>query len=174
MVSNNDNVTGDHLCSLRFSTGAFAMDWHHCDQISNYVSRVVASKKADSFVFSNLFSTVINEILEAVFRSNSGSDNITIDIYQAENDSLIISSIPVNDVSLAFYEKVILNLEKGNAKDLYRDLIKSDKGFVPETGFYELAADYDATITMENKPDDQRVILSVRVCLESGTEENAK
>lgn len=166
MIVNNDNITGNQLCSLRFSAMAFTKDWCHCDQLSNYVSRLVSSNKIDSFVFSNLFSTVINEVLEAIFRNNSGNDHVEVSIYQAGNDSLIVSSIPVDDVSRDFYDRVISGLKNGDAKDMYRELIKREKGFAPETGFYELAADYDADISLEHKPDGKRIALSVRVCLE--------
>ena len=56
---------GSRLCKMTLASDGFAADWRHCDLLSNYVSHVVSFDKPDPFVFSNLLSTVINEILES-------------------------------------------------------------------------------------------------------------
>ena len=155
----------DCLCSVKIATDGFAADWDHCDQLSNYVSHVVSFDKPDAFAFSNLLSTVVNEILEVIYKNHGSGDPITLTLYQVGRDTVIVCEVTVNDDARTFYLKAADNLQSGDVESRYRESIMGNEEIPQEIGFFELAADYGAHIDIEDIPEKNRVRLTVRVYL---------
>ena len=154
----------NRLASLSFTVDEFAADWQHCDQLANYLSRAVSFDKPDSFVFANLLSTVLNEILETMYREHSGGA-LGLDLHQAGTDTVIVARIPVADGSRSFYENTLSALKSGDAGERYRNEMMKDEELSHAIGFYELAADYDASVTVSSVTDSEMSV-TVRVNLD--------
>lgn len=167
VMVNDENL----LCRLSVSAESFSRDWAHCDQLSNYLSRIVSFDKADSFIFSNLLSTVLNEILETIFLNHSDNYSIIVSLYQSGDDTVIISDIPVDSESALFYSTVASDIENGDPSEMYRNEMGKNGEISRAVGFYELAADYGAMIICNEHPEDHMLRLCVTVKLERFVEE---
>ncbi len=161
-------ITDDDLllCRLAVSADSFSMDWAHCDQLSNYLARVVGFDRADTFIFSNLLSTVLNEILEAIFLNHANDGSIVLSLYQSGEDTVIISDIPVDEEANAFYVTTASDIEKGDASEMYRREMIKEKEVSRAIGFYELAADYGARIGVKEQFESGVLRLCVSVQLD--------
>lgn len=160
----------DLLCRLSVSAESFSKDWAHCDQLSNYLSRIVSFDKPDSFIFSNLLSTVLNEILEVLFFNHSNNKSIVWSLYQQGENTVIVSDIPVDSQIALFYSTAASNIENGDPSEMYRSEMSKEGGISRAIGLYELAADYGAKISIREQPEHHMLRLYVSVQLDKFVE----
>ncbi len=168
-----DMESSKHLCTLKFTTDIFASDWGHCDKMSNYIARALSFGKPDPFVFGNLLSTVINEILELIFWNHAKNGLIVIDLYNQGNNTIIQVKIPVDDDLVSFYHRV-LSLKKLSRKqisDMYCEKMMAKGELTRDIGFYELFADYGADMDIKYLSGDNSLTLFVNVDLDTLLEE---
>lgn len=153
------------LCGATFSAQLFAADWSHCSLVSNYLSRVVSFTEADPFAFWNLLSTIINEILEAIFWHHAARGQIQLRLVEEGEDTLIVFHIPVDEQSREFYQRTLAAMEGNDVARLYRDEILREGPVSPAIGFFEIAANYGARFDLADDLDAQELRLAVRVNL---------
>ena len=65
----------------RFELAAFGRSWRHCDLTSNYLGRA-AGRGPDDRRLYYLCSTVVNELLEIVFRHGARQGTMNIDLFE--------------------------------------------------------------------------------------------
>lgn len=153
------------LLQLELEASAFAADWRHCDQIANYVARLMSFDRADPFLYSNLLSTVLNELVEIVFFRHQSQGRLRCRFTRDGAVDRIEFEIPVETYHRDFYERAVTHAQSAMVGELYtRSLLGElppDRGI----GFLELAADYGAQIWMEMLPEGRslRLVIDVRL-----------
>jgi len=153
-----------------FSLQGYLNDWQHCSQLSDYLAQFVSTKQIDPDSFSNLLSTILNEVLESIYHYSKKDGNVIIDIYNQDFCVIVKAAIPVDQQSHSFYNNVLYEINNNNPNDLYSNELKR---YLAETdsstshtamGFYEIVSEYGAKIALhENKPD--KITLSIQFCL---------
>ena len=68
------------VCGISLALEGFTAEWRHCDIVSNYISRAASFNRADAFLYSNLLSTVVNELLEVAFWHHDSGEPLNLDI----------------------------------------------------------------------------------------------
>src|SRR3954470_15854564 len=95
------------LVELTLDADAFAGDWRHCDLVANYLAQLVAHDRPDSFLYANLLSTVLNELLESVFARRQRAGAVTCTLLREGRGDRIELLIPVDAAARAFYEEAV-------------------------------------------------------------------
>ena len=137
----------EKLFEFRMAAGAFAADWSHCDRISSYVADLVSHGQADTLRYSNLFSSVLNELLETVFRNHIAKGAVVCAVSRASSLDRIELTIPCDAAARAFYGAAIADACKPDAAERY---LKSMLAAAGGNGLMELAVDYRARFSLRD------------------------
>ena len=140
--------------------GVFASDWTHCDRISSYVARMVSHNRLDSLLYSNLFSSAMNELLETVFRIHAPYGRFACVVERSERIDRVRLLVPCRSTDLEFYRQAAHQARRKDAGDLYRAALLSPGPLSPFTGLLELAVDYDALISIEEHGDESLSVIA--------------
>jgi hypothetical protein len=135
---------------------------------------MVSFGKADPFAFSNLLSTVINEVLEIVFLQHAEGPPIELGLYQLGAETLIVTDLSVDQKSRAFYLDTARELETRDVQSLYTAEILREGPASRAIGLYELAANYGARIEVADKLPEKKLCLRIWVALDCLVEEQQK
>ena len=122
----------------------FSSDWIHCDRISSYVARMVCQNSADPLYHANLFSSVLNELLEIVFFNHGKDGDFTCRVSRAGVADVIEIDLPCDEKTMAFYTEVVGIQDRDDIADLYRAALFGAGQTDSRLGIYELAVDYAA------------------------------
>ena len=157
------------LIKATLALDAFSSDWKHCDQTANYLAQFVSADRPDPSVFSNLLSTVLNEILEVIYGHHPGMGSALVAIGTVRQEIHIEITLPVDDTTRRFYAEALDPLKTEDPAVLYqRELERLYSGPPhPAMGLYELAADYGAKIE-KKEIDSSTLAISVRLSISSG------
>ncbi len=143
----------------------FSSNWAHCDRISTYVARMVSHNRADSLLYSNLFSSALNELLETVFRSHSGEGSFVCAVRRCGEVDRIELCVPCGADQIGFYRDAMTIVKSADAADRYRQALFSSETLDPAIGLLELVVDYSAQLSIEPM-DDDRIRLIADLALE--------
>ncbi len=137
------------LIQMDLEVVAFAADWKHCDQVANYMARAVSFDRADTFLYSNQLSTVLNELLEIAFYQHRVVGALRCTLFRDGPLDRIEMRIPVDALQSEFYRNATAAAQSPDVAELYTRSLLGEG--VPEhlSGFLELAADYGAGIWLE-------------------------
>jgi hypothetical protein len=157
------------LIKATLALDAFSSDWKHCDQTANYLAQFVSADRPDPSVFSNLLSTVLNEILEVVYGHHPGVGAALVAISALGQEIHIELTLPVDEATRQFYAEALEPLSREDPMTLYqRELERLYSGPPhPAMGLYELAADYGAKVE-KKEADPSTLMISVRLSISSG------
>jgi hypothetical protein len=147
---------------------AFAGDWSHCDQVANYLAQLVSHDRADTFLYSNLLSTVLNELLEAVFARHRPAGNLQCLLGRSGAVDRIELAIPVDDEARGFYERSVAAARETGVAEIYTRSLLGKEPPERSLGILELAADYGARFSIESAAGPGEIRLVVEVSLEDG------
>jgi hypothetical protein len=156
------------LVELELDLAAFAADWNHCDQIANYLAQLVSHDRPDTFLYANLLSTVLNELLEVVYARHQPAGAVKCTLRRTGPTDHLEFRIPVDQEARGFYLRSVHAAESPAVAERYtRALLGSD---APDRalGFLELAADYGARFSIEEVAGETEIRLTVQVTLEDG------
>jgi hypothetical protein len=137
------------MLEIEMDIDVFASNWTHCDRISTYLSRMVSHNRTDSLLYSNLFSSALNELLETVFRTHQAGGRFRCHVLRAGAIDRIELTIPTDSEQEAFYTDAVRVLRGANVSDRYRQALFSAGPVDPRIGLYELAVDYGASFSVE-------------------------
>jgi hypothetical protein len=154
------------LLELELDPSAFTKDWRHCDLVANYLSRLASFDRTDTFFYSNLLSTVLNELMEIAFFKHHPAGPLTCKLLRSGPVDRVELLIPVNDASRSFYERAVEEAQSSRAAEAYAQALLGEDRTNPALGLLELASDYGASIRLEPEPESARLRLSVEVRLE--------
>lgn len=140
------------LLEIALGVGTFSSNWAHCDRIASYVARLVSHNRTDSLLYSNLFSSALNELLETAFRAHRGDGELGCSVSRAGGVDRIELTIPCDDALRRFYASTIEDLHRGDAAERYVEALLAEGDLDPRIGLLELAVDYKARLSL--KPGD--------------------
>ncbi|WP_092588095.1 ubiquinone biosynthesis methyltransferase UbiE [Rhizobium mongolense] len=129
---------------------SFTADWLHCDQLSNYVARMVSHDRRDPVRHSNLLSSALNELLEMSFRSEADDGDFVCNFYRCQQTERIELIFPCPPEQRQFYKKIVLGLKTGQALKNYCNLITSDAASDGQAILLGLVVNYDAEIQIRD------------------------
>lgn len=137
------------LFQLDLDAGAFSADWRHCDRVANYLARLASFDRSDTLLYSNLFSTVMNELFEIAFLHHTPPGAVRCTVSRAGALDRIELEIPAGEADFAFYESAVAAAQSPDVKEEYTTALLSADRAPVSAGFLELAADYGAGMWLE-------------------------
>jgi hypothetical protein len=153
-TSEGSRVSGfQPLVQIDMEIRVFGLSWAHCDRISTYVARMVSHNRTDSLLYSNLFSSALNELLETVFRMHSGEGRFVCSVLRNGPIDRIELTVPCDDGKAGFYSEAMNLACSPEAAERYRKALFSTGPLEPGIGLLELAVDYDAKMSVETVGD---------------------
>lgn len=156
------------LVELDLETTSFAADWNHCDQVANYLAQLVSHDRRDSFLYANLLSTVLNELLEVVYAQHNPAGALKCSVAREGQVDRIALTIPVDDNARAFYERSVIATQNAAVAETYTRALLGEEPPDRALGFLELAANYGARLAIEQSATATEIHLTVEVTLEDG------
>lgn len=148
------------LLEVALGTETFAANWAHCDRIATYVARMVSHNRTDSLLYSNLFSSALNELLETAFRAHRQGGEINCTISRAGAVDRIALTIPCDDKLRSFYLDAINSLSADDVGDRYVAALLAEGELDPRIGLLELAVDYRAALSITPSEDDKVCLIA--------------
>jgi len=136
------------LLNLEMEMATFTADWLHCDQLSNYVARVVSHDRHDPLRHSNLLSSALNELLEMSFRSDAKDGELICGFYRHQHIERIELSFPCPSQQRRFYSALVDGLKDGNTLATYVDIIADETAPIEQAVLMGLTVNYDAEIEL--------------------------
>ncbi len=161
------------LLRLEIDAAAVATDWRHCDRMANYLARLASFDRTDAFLYSNLLSTVLNELFEIVFWHHEVPGAVNCTLLRSGDTDRIELEIPIDEPDRSFYETAVAQAQLPDAAVNYTRSMFGDATPDRAIGLLELAADYGAGIWLESHPESAVVRLTVEVTLENGATSTA-
>ncbi len=153
------------LFELDMPIEGFSSHWAHCDKISTYAARMIGHNRRDSLLYSNLFSSAFNELLETVFRSHHGGGNFVCRVLRDGDTDRIELTIPCDEGLGRFYTTSVASLSDVDREEKYRAALLSDAPLTPGIGLMELAVDYAAEFKISDF-DGRAIRLTTDLILE--------
>jgi len=147
----------------------FCSDWTHCDLMSGYLARMVSHNRLDSLLFSNLYSSALNELLEAVYRLHGESGKLECDVRRKGNLDRIVLTFPADEATYSAYQDAIDKVSGENAEALYLEALFTEGEPEASLGLLELGVDYDARLAID-RCEDGRMRLIADLALEDEKE----
>lgn len=154
------------LLQIDMDVDVFASNWSHCDRLSSYMARMVSHNRTDSLLYTNLFSSAVNELLETVFRSSEGDGKFACSVSRSDTSDRIELTIPCGIEGTAFFRDTMSKLSRPDVGAVYRSALLAEGPLDPGIGLLELAVDYNARIVVE-EPDGKNVRLIAELALEN-------
>lgn len=149
------------LITMRLGAAGFAQHWKHCDLVANYLGRFTSELLQKSDSHANLVSTVLNELLEVVFRRNAGKGEIEISITGDSAYLVVKILVPVNEEQLSFYQDMTALVQRSDVAELYQKHLTAaslDENLLT-LSLLELATSYQAVLQLETLMERSRVLL---------------
>lgn len=154
------------MLEVEMDVDVFASNWSHCDRISSYLARMVSHNRTDSLLYSNLFSSALNELLETAFRIHRIRGGLfQCHVLRKGPVDRIELTIPVTEDQEAFYSSAISAVGGRSISDLYRDALFAAGPLDERIGLFELAVDYGAVFSVE-RPGTAMLRLIAELALE--------
>lgn len=147
----------------------FCSDWTHCDLMSGYLARMVSHNRLDSLLFSNLYSSALNELLEAVYRTHGKTGKLDCAVQRRGNLDRIVLTFPADEETFRIYEDAIRKVDAENAEALYLEALFADQEPGASLGLLELGVDYGARLAID-RCEDGRMRLIADLALEDEKE----
>jgi hypothetical protein len=157
--------TFEPLLQIGMDIDVFTSNWAYCDRLSSYAARMVSHNRIDSLLYSNLFSSALNELLETVFRAHGSGGNFMCSISRLANKDRIELTIPCKAREAQFYLDAMKRLSRSDVAEKYRSALFAEGALDPDIGLFELAVDYDASISVETT-DENTIRLIADLALE--------
>jgi hypothetical protein len=135
------------LIEVDMDVDVFGANWSHCDHLSSYMARMVSHNRSDSLLYSNLFSSALNELLETAFRAHAAPGTFRCRVWRRGAVDRVELVIPCESGQRDFYIEAVTLSSRSDAVDRYRGMLFAEDEFDTRTGLFELAVDYEADIS---------------------------
>ncbi len=143
-------ATFEPLLQIEMEMGTFLSNWHHCDQLSTFIARIISHNRTDPVRHSNFFSSALNELLEVSFRGGSPDGQIGCAVYRHGRTERVKLTFPCLSRQRQFFSEAVSNTRREDALARYLDSIST--GLTPsrDVVLLDLAINFDAQIRLEN------------------------
>ena len=152
------------LLVIGMGVDVFASEWRYCDRVSSYVARMVSHDRTDSLLYSNLFSSALNELLETVFRYHGAEGELSCRVLRDGPRDCIELRIPCDADAKAFFVDAARLLGRRDVAEHYRAALFAEGPLDPRMGLLELCVDYAADIRIDTI--DSGIVLTAQFNLE--------
>jgi hypothetical protein len=146
--------TFEPLFQIGMDIDVFTSNWAYCDRLSSYAARMVSHNRIDSLLYSNLFSSALNELLETVFRTHGSGGSFMCSISRLANKDRIELTIPCKAREAQFYVDAMERLSRTDVAEQYRSALFAEGALDPDIGLFELVVDYEASISVETTEEN--------------------
>ncbi|OJT99893.1 MAG: hypothetical protein BGN83_03330 [Rhizobium sp. 63-7] len=136
------------LLQFDMQIDGFSSNWAYCDRLSSFVARMIGHNRTDSLLYSNLFSSAFNELLETAFRIHGRGGDFVCRVWRNGPTDRIELTIPCDDELGAFYNEAVTTLAADNLAERYHAALFSEGPLQPSIGLMELAVDYNARLSI--------------------------
>jgi hypothetical protein len=168
MLGTTETAGRDLVFGIAIRTDLFASDWATCDRVANYAATLVSHRRVDPLRYANLFSSVLNELLETAFRRHAPDGEIRCNVYRGAPRDCIELTVPSNAAVHDFYSSAVAEACHEDVGDRYVAALFEDRQVDPAIALLELAADYQARMTLEAREPDQLTLTVDLVLDEAG------
>src|SRR3954470_11729129 len=107
------------LVSLQLETTGLGAVWGHCDQIQNYLAQLASHDRTDTFLYANLLSTVLNELLEVVFSRHQPPGMVNCRLLRRDRTDRVELTLSVDAAGRDFYERSVAAAQASGVSELY-------------------------------------------------------
>ncbi|MDQ6433871.1 ubiquinone biosynthesis methyltransferase UbiE [Mesorhizobium sp. LHD-90] len=143
------------MIQVDMQIASFQSNWTHCDYIATYLARVISHNRPDSVLFSNLFSSVLNELLEITFRTRHRTGALACAVSRHVDTDRIEISFACGAEERRFFETNVSRIRSGeDLRARYLDSLSGDVGPSREMTLLELAVNYRATLSLRANEDE--------------------
>jgi hypothetical protein len=160
-------ATFESMIEVDMEINAFLSAWLHCDYLSTYLARMISHNRSDSVLYSNLFSSALNELLEVAFRTRHPAGDLACRVYRQGETDRVELTFPCTPEERQFYEHA-LQIVGVEARDRYLNSVSGDLAPSRNVVLSELVIDYNATLRIEES-DGDTITLIVDLPLEGLT-----
>ncbi|MBP0583017.1 ubiquinone biosynthesis methyltransferase UbiE [Labrys sp. LIt4] len=154
----NHTATLDHdfhiMVQIDMEMEAFNSNWTHCDYISTFLARMISHNRPDSVLFTNLFSSALNELLEITFRSNHVGGTFVCKISRQGDTERVELTFTCSQDERDFFKQAVARLRSSRAEADYMDSLADAAEVGRDMLLVELAVSYSAAVTLTTVGDD--------------------
>ncbi|MBB3458529.1 hypothetical protein FHT86_006855 [Rhizobium sp. BK313] len=152
------------MLELEMEMEIFMSDWLHCNQLSNYVARMVSHDRSDPVRHANLLSSALNELFEISFRSGCAPGRLHCNISRGDNLERIALTFPCASEQHHLYRDATAHASGGGALQRYLEALADENSAQEDIVLLGLAVNYDASLSLQ-EVDDQAltVVLDIPV-----------
>lgn len=138
----------------------FLSAWSHCDYLSTYVARMVSHNRSDSVLYSTLFSSALNELLEVSFRTHHPNGSLVCRVSRRGATERVELTFPCTREDRELYEEAARYSRSDEAEDRY--LASLSQGTVPSSDVVlrELAINHDAVLRIKAGDGDMITLIA--------------
>lgn len=147
------------LVELVMSDQAFSAHWSQCDSIAAYFARAIGHNRTDSTLYSSLFSSALNELLEIAYRNQRSPGVVVCKVSRREDADRIEISIPCETSEGRSLLRAVEQLSGPGSEARYMAALTSKEGESPDIGLLELAHDYNANISANSEADGKITLI---------------
>ncbi|MDW6023484.1 ubiquinone biosynthesis methyltransferase UbiE [Mesorhizobium sp. BAC0120] len=133
---------------------SFISDWQHCDHISSYLARTISHNRPDSVLYSNLYSSAFNELLEVAFRTRHPAGVLACKLSRDGDRDRIELTFPCTEEERQFYQYAVSQIQDTSARERYLVSLSGDVAPSRDIVLLELALDYNAGLSLETTDAD--------------------
>ncbi|OCC05759.1 hypothetical protein BA190_06605 [Labrys sp. WJW] len=142
------------MVHIDMEMGTFISNWTHCDYIATFLARTISHNRPDSVLFSNLFSSALNELLELTFRSRHAGGTFACRILRQDTIDRVELTFTSTKEEQRFFEQAIARIRGGDAEADYMSSLSGDPGPSRDILLVELAVSYGATVSINAHTND--------------------
>lgn len=146
-----ESAAFERLLQFEMEMEAFLSNWHHCDQLSSFVARMISHNRADPVRHSNFLSSALNELLEMSFRSGIPDGQLGCTVYRHGPTERVKLTFPCPSAQSQFYREAVSRTRNGSGYARYLDSILTDLAPSREVILLDLAINFDAEIRLEEQ-----------------------
>lgn len=157
------------LLAIDIGIADFSSSWAYCDRLSSYMAKMIGHNRTDSLLYSNLFSSALNELLETAFRLHGDDGSLVCTVLRKAGTDRIELTIPCGAEHQDFYRRTMDRVTSPDAAEQYRHALFADGPLDPGVGLMELAVDYNAAMRLETVNGD-----AVRLIADFALEESER
>ncbi|MFI0848045.1 ubiquinone biosynthesis methyltransferase UbiE [Mesorhizobium sp. IMUNJ 23232] len=152
------DVIADHdfraMIQIDMQIASFHSNWTHCDYIATYLARTISHNRPDSVLFSNLFSSALNELLEVTFRTRRLGGAFACKVSRLGETDRVELTFACGDEERRFFETAVSRTQESDGRGRYLSSLSGDIAPSRDMMLLELAVNYHAAIRLDEVDGD--------------------
>lgn len=147
------------MIQVDMEIASFLSNWAHCDYISSYLARTISHNRPDSVLFSNLFSSALNELLEVTFRTRHSGGALECRLSRLGETDRIELTFACSREEHTFLEAAVARVQGADRQARYLSSLSGDVAPSRDMMLLELTVNYNATLRLEEVDADTVTIV---------------